>query len=160
MTERQATLLKRHINKATVAKREAFRVQIILNGAAGMSNEASARQLNTDVEPVKKWRARWQAAYPALLTFEQGLDGQPPTDTQLSNRLLMVVKDAPGRGRQKVITAAQEQQLVALSCSLPSEYGLPQSKWTKELLRQKAIELGIVSSISAQYIGVILKKKR
>jgi hypothetical protein len=159
INDRQRQLLQTHLNKATVAKRDAFRIQVILNGANGLSNEYSARQLDTDVEPVKKWRKRWLAAYAELLAFEQGFDGLPVKDSHLLRRLLSVLEDAPRSGRLKTITVEQEQQLVALSCEKPSQYGLPHSKWTYDLLRQKAIEKGIVEEISAQYISVILKKK-
>jgi hypothetical protein len=99
------------LHKATVAKRDAFRIDIILNGADGLSHEYSARQLDTDVEPVKKWRKRWLAAHAELLTFEQGFDGHPATDTQLLRRLLSVLADTPRSGRLKTITVEQEQQL-------------------------------------------------
>jgi hypothetical protein len=62
-----------------------------------LSNEYSARQLDTDVEPVKKWRKRWLAAYAELLTFEQGFDGLPVKDSHLLRRLLSVLQDAIGR---------------------------------------------------------------
>jgi len=158
LTPRQQSLLQHQLNKATVTKREAFRIQIILNGASGMSNEGSAKSLSTDVEPVKKWRTRWLQVYPELLVFEAGHNGNPPSDPQLLKRLLSVFMDAPRSGRKAIITVEQKQQIVALACEKPSDYGLPYTKWTHDLLREKAIEKGIVEEISADYLGVILKK--
>jgi putative transposase len=159
ITERQFKVLRSHLNKATVPKRDAFRIHIILNGGEGMSNVRSAQLLNTDVEPLKKWRARWEAAHAELLVFEKGLGGIAPTDNQLLKRMLTILADGQRAGRKAAITVEQKQQIVALACDKPGDYGLPHTKWTNELLRQKAIEKGIVQSISADYIGVILKKK-
>lgn len=39
VTSRQRELLEKHVRKTTVPKREAFRFRVILNGAAGMSDE-------------------------------------------------------------------------------------------------------------------------
>lgn len=159
ISERQCRLFQAHLNKATVTKRDAFRIRIILNGSRGMSNEACAKELSTDVKPIKKYRSRWLAAYPELLVFEQGLDDKKPSDTELLKRLLLVLMDAPRPGRKAIISIEQKQQIVALACEKPEDYGLPVTKWTHELLRQVAIKKGIVESISADYLGVILKKK-
>lgn len=159
ISPRQQRLLEAYLNKATVAKRDAFRIGIILNGVAGMSNERSAKALNTDVEPVKKWRSRWLHAQEELLVFEQGVEGKVPSDTQLLRRMLTIIADAARPGRKPVISVEQKQQLVALACEKPGDYGLPQTKWTNELLRRIAIEKEIVPDISADYLGVILKKK-
>ena len=161
LTDRQRRLLDQHARKTTVAQREVFRCRVILNGADGLSDERSAKQLGRKVLAFKKWRKRWLAGYDKLTRFEQGVqeqEGQGLTDLALLRQMLSVLGDALRSGRPKVITEAQEQQIVALSCERPAQYGLAVSTWTQALLAHQAIELGIVPTISAHHIGVILKK--
>lgn len=158
LTDRQRKLLEQHVRKNTVAERETFRFRVILNGADGVSDERSALGLNKAVTAIKKWRKRWKAGYDKLLRFEQGKDGKGVTDLALLREMILVLGDSPRSGRPKTITEAQEQQIVALSCEKPAKYDLPVTTWTQALLAQKAIELGILGSISAHQIGVILKK--
>jgi putative transposase len=158
ISPRQQELIEKHVRKTTVPEREAFRFRVILNGAAGMSDERSARLLGTAVDPIKKWRSRWLNGYEQLLRFEQGQDNEGVSDGKLLKAILSLVDDAPRSGRNKIITPEQEQQIVALSCEKPEQYGLPVNTWTHNLLRQKAIELGIVAAISSRYVGMILKK--
>ena len=158
LTDRQRKLLEKHAGRNMVAEHEAFRCRVILNGADGLSDERSAKQLNRKVLAIKKWRKRWKAGYDQLLRFEQGVQDQGITDLALLRQMLLLLGDLPRSGRPKVITEAQEQQIVALSCERPTKYGLAVSTWTQALLAQKAVELGILPTISVHQVGVILKK--
>lgn len=67
---------------------------------------------------------------------------------------LKFLKDKPRPGRPKDITARQRAKIVALAKSKPPE---GHDKWSLRLLAEKAVALGLVDSISHQYINQILK---
>ena len=50
------------------------RAKIILYAAAGESNSAIARRLDTQEDTVRKWRRRWHAAHSRLETAGQDAD--------------------------------------------------------------------------------------
>ncbi|MCO6486834.1 MAG: helix-turn-helix domain containing protein [Phaeodactylibacter sp.] len=64
------------------------------------------------------------------------------------------LKDKPRPGRPKDITSRQRAKIVALAKSKPPE---GHEKWSLRLLAEKAVALGLVDSISHQYINQILK---
>src|SRR5258705_1533184 len=74
VSEDQKSQLNQISKAATSSQREAFRARIILGLASGKSAEAVAKELNTSMPSVSKWRGRWS---------RQGLVG---------------LRDAPGRG--------------------------------------------------------------
>lgn len=159
ITERQRRLLAGHARRATATRREIFRISIVLNGADGLSNVASARALATTPRSVKEWRDRWASAQKELAVFAAGPSpGQPPSDLELLRYLLDIFDDRPRSGRPGVITEAQKTQIVALSCEEPSRYDLPLTGWTHELIAKTAIDKGIVDKISPRHVGTILKK--
>jgi hypothetical protein len=54
----------------------------------------------------------------------------------------------------------QKQQIVALACEKPEDYGYVMTDWTHKILAEAAVQRGIVESISASYAGRLLKNKR
>jgi len=52
----------------------------------------------------------------------------------------------------------QKQQLIALACENPQDYGLEITDWTYEMLAKTAIAKMIVETISPSHLGKILKK--
>lgn len=73
----------------------------------------------------------------------------------LSGGLDAALTDKPRSGRPVGINGAQRAKITALACS-PAPKG--HARWTLRLLADKAVELGIVSSISHNAVKEILKK--
>jgi transposase len=126
----------------------------------GSQNNAQIkRAMQISLNTVKSWRKRWTTCYAQLLVFEQGKDGTGVSDQVLLAQMLTFLEDLPRSGHPKEITLAQEQQIVALACLKPVEYGIEMTTWTHQMLAQVAITEGIVKTISSRYVGTILKKK-
>jgi putative transposase len=158
MSERQYRLLETESRKRTTLRQYGERIAILLRASQGQSNGHIKRELGLSLMTVKSWRKRWQQAYARLFAFEQGPDGQGISDSALLKQLLTVLQDLPRSGTPKIITLAQEQQLVALACRKPADFALPHTTWTHQLLAQVAIQEGLVPRISSRYVGTILKK--
>ena len=80
------------------------------------------------------------------------------SDYELLQEMLKSLNDLPRSGAPKRITLAQEQQIVALACEKPTDYGVEMTNWTLEMLAKEAIARCIIESISPRYVGEILKK--
>ena len=80
VTEDQKRQLNQISKAATSSQREAFRARIILGLASGKSAEAVAKELNTSMPSVSKWRGRWS---------REGFAG---------------LRDAAGRGRKASVS--------------------------------------------------------
>jgi transposase len=85
----QRAVLERWVRSGMTPQRLVFRSRIVLLAADGMPSKHIAAQLDTSQDTVRLWRRRFAAGGPEAL-----------------------VKDAPGRGRKRQITAAQEQQVI------------------------------------------------
>lgn len=160
LTERQKGILERHYARRSAPSHERARISIILGAHAGKSNLSLSRDLNMNPKRVERWRRRWIRGYEALCEFEQGPGGQGVSDLELLREMLSQLKDAARPGAPKTITLEQEQQIVALACRKPCDFGIPVTQWTHELLSIAAEEQGLVNKISPRYVGVILKKER
>ena len=68
---------------------------------------------------------------------------------------LEFLTDKPRSGRPIVIDGLQRAKITALACSDPPE---GYERWSLRLLADKAVELGIVESISYGEVRLILKK--
>jgi len=158
MTERHYTLLERHTRKRNTGNHEVKRIKILLKASTGQSNYSISKELSIRVETVRTWRARWAACYEQLSIFEKGKSGEGVSDLELLKRMLAILTDHPRSGKPPRITLSQKQQIVAMACRKPSEYGLPMTRWTHETLAQVAKAEKIVKSISPRYVGEILKK--
>lgn len=160
LTARQKGLLEQHLARRSTSAYESSRIAIILGAFAGQSNSALARELGINYKKVARWRKRWLASYEKLCIFEQGVQGQGISDRVLLTKMLDLLRDAARPGTPKVITLEQEQQVRTLACGKPSDYGLPVTSWTHELLAMIAKRKGLVDKISPRYVGVILKKEQ
>jgi putative transposase len=68
---------------------------------------------------------------------------------------LELIKDKPRTGRPSIFSGEQRAKITALACSeTPEGYGV----WTLSLLADKAVELGLVESISRDTVRLLLKK--
>lgn len=158
MTVRHKKLLLQLIRKHNTPQQIAKRARILMMASQGMSHSQIHRDLALSYHTVLSWRKRWLSSYESFLIFERGIDGQGVTDKELTDRLIDLLKDELRSGAPKVFTLAQRQQLVALACKKPSDFGVQMTDWTYEKLAKTAIAQGIVESISGAWLGVILKK--
>lgn len=156
----QRQLLDREVKRHQLSEQLRVRLQIILEASKGASNRALARAYAPGNVPlIRKWRNRWVAQQAKLDILESQLNGQRGMKRRLLEAMLEFVCDAPGRGVKSPFTPAQEEQIVALACSQPSDYGLADANWSQKLLAKIAVEQGIVSNISQSKICSILKKR-
>ena len=157
LSERHNKILLKERNRHTSSNQLCRRIDIILLSNNGQTNSSIARKLGTTRMTVINWRNRWVLASTKLETFEKGKDGQGVSDLELRRYLLGILKDIARSGTPKTITAAQEQQIVALACEEPIQHGVPITDWTHEMLAKTAIAKYIVSTISSSQVGRILK---
>ena len=160
MTERQYSLLSQHWAKHSLAHHIKTRIRILLLANEGYSHASIKRELRIDINTVKRWRRRWETEFDSIKAFELGESGQGVGDKALLKRMLLVVKDNPRSGAPKRITLAQEQQIIALACEKPEDYGVPITQWNREMLAHVAKAKGVVEAISPRYVSEILKKSQ
>ena len=83
----------------------------------------------------------------------------PGTCKQIRKRFqteqLELIKDKQRSGRPSIFSGEQRAKITALACSdTPEGFGV----WTLSLLADKAVELGLVESISRDTVRLVLKK--
>src|SRR5687768_1057772 len=66
----QQALLERLLRHHSSPQALVRRIQIVLAAASGLPNEQIALHLATSPKTVRRWRARWAAAQPALAAAE------------------------------------------------------------------------------------------
>lgn len=157
LNSRERTVLQSHIGSRSLSRSQHQRIRILLDTSAGKSLSSISRELGLGRMNVRLWRDRFEAGLADLRSFSAGVDGQGVSDRELFDRMLEMLSDLPRSGKPAEIGPVQVQQLVALACRKPVDYGLPHSNWTHELLAQVAIEQGIFKRISGRYVGKLLK---
>lgn len=161
LSPRQEKLLTTYRNKRNSCPVQyRRRIDIILNAAQKLNNSEISNLVEVHWHTVAKWRNCWAAEYERLCAFEAGEDGQGVKDHELLQKMLDILSDQARCGTPKRISMAQENQIVAMACRKPEEFGVPMTQWNREMLAKIAIAQGIVESISPRYISEILKKKR
>ncbi|MEK6475915.1 helix-turn-helix domain-containing protein [Catalinimonas sp. 4WD22] len=158
LNEREQSLLEKESNRKSLELRFMTRIQIIVYGFKGESGGSISSKLGVSQNTVSYWRNRWINNYERLQAFSKGVDGAGVSDGVLIKEVYRILSDAPGRGRKEDFTTAQREQIVALACEKPQDYGLPFTHWTHVTLAEEVVSRGIVESISASHIGRILKK--
>lgn len=158
MTARQYGLLDSQSKKHKTGNQQVKRIKILLQGSKGRSNYSISKDLKVSVKTVASWRRRWALAYEKLLIFERGKSGEGVSDGALLKKMLEVLKDRSRPGTPAQFTLSQKQQIVTIACRKPSEYGLPMTRWTHQMLAEVAQAEKVVESISARYVGEVLKK--
>lgn len=158
MTERQHRLLKEEAQRRTTLRQFCERIRVLLGCHSGIALKVLNKQLEVDLSFIKRWRSRWLSNYDALVKFEQGIDGKGVSDHDILAKMLEIISDHPRPGKPPSITLAQKQQLMALACEKPENYGLARTNWTHKTLAETAVEKGIFDRISPRYVGTILKK--
>lgn len=160
LSELQKELLEQEVKRHQLSEQLRVRIQIILKAAQGVTNRALMREYAPgNAKVIRKWRNRWSAKQEALQELEELLAGQRAMKKRLLEAMLSLLQDAKGRGVRSPFTAAQEEQIVAMACKKPADYGFSDENWTQKLLAKAAVEQGIVQSISQSKICSILKKR-
>lgn len=160
ISNRQYDILDKVQNSNNCGIRQHQRINIILLASQGIANKEVARLLNINLNTVKKWRNRWEIAHPKLQSFEKGLDNIGVKDTVLRKKMLEILKDSPRSGTPARITIAQKEQIVALACEQPEDYGIQKTDWTLKDLQKVVLEKQILPTITSVYIGRLLKNKQ
>ncbi|MEN0051363.1 MAG: helix-turn-helix domain-containing protein [Bacteroidota bacterium] len=144
--------------KHNTSQQKLKRIKILLKGREGQSNSQISRDLSISYKTVLKWRKRWLSEYESLQGIEEAIQKGEEKKNALSKALVKFLQDQARSGAPKTFSLAQRQQIVALCCESPKDYGLEMTDWTHEMLAKTAISKGIVPSISASHLGKILKK--
>ena len=159
MSRRQYELFSQEQRKRSIFRQNYTRISILLRANKGQSNKQIAREDGISLNTVKAWRSRWERGHKQLLAFEKGLPGHGVNDFELRQKMLELISDQPRSGAPVQISMAQKQQIVALACEDPQDYGQVMTDWTHQTLAEAAVNQGIVQSISACYVGRLLKNK-
>lgn len=141
-------LARRHSSSQQLVRR----IRIILEIASGKNNHSVANLLKIHRETVRHWRARWLAAYEALLAVEARQNEQ-----ELLAQIELILADELRSGKPAKFSLEQIVAILALACEPPEKSGYPLSHWTPKALREEAIKRQIISNISIRQVGRFLK---
>ena len=140
LTEDERRNLYRLISAGSAPARMLNRARILLKADVGKHSEAAplldreiAPMLETSTATVQRVRERF---------FRQGLDAA-------------LERSAPDRIYERSFDGRAEARLIALACSQAPE---GRERWSMRLLADKAVELGIVGSVSHETVRKTLKK--
>jgi transposase len=117
-------VLKARARRQAAPFREVVRARIVLEAAAGRTNQAIAHRLGIAPNTVTKWRKRF---------CEEGLGG---------------LRDRPRPGRPRQFPAAVVAEVKAIACELPATRGVPLGRWSLAELREEVIATGLVAEVS------------
>ena len=130
--------LQQIIRKRTEKQSIVLRANIILMADEGILYQDIAKELGVQGNTVTNWTTRWQEL----------------ADKPIQERL----QDRPRPGAPDTFSPEQLCRIIAISCESPEDYGRPITHWTHRELAEEVIKQGIVESISANYLGRLLKK--
>jgi putative transposase len=116
--------------KGKATPREVKRARILLLAHEGINDAEIVKRVEVSIQMCKQIRKRFQT---------EGLS---------------LVKDKPRSGRPSIFSGEERAKITALACSDAPEGFV----WTLSLLADKAVELGIVESISRDTVRLVLKK--
>ena len=119
------------VKKSSLSVKVFQRAQSLLALDTGQSLQQVATTVGVNYNTVASWRDRYQ---------EKGLSA---------------LEDEPRSGRPPQIDGDQRAKVTALACSTPPE---GHARWSLRLLADKAVELGVVETISYKHVGTLLKK--
>ncbi len=155
---RQRSLINKRLKQGHLSHRLHQRYELLHGMLEGKSAFSSAKDLGLRADVGVRWYTRWADNQGRLEALEVDCDGKPISDHELGKQMDLVLSDRARSGVKPRITQAQKEQIVALACKKPSDYGLPQGAWTRDTLAQVAMEQKIVDKISPSHVRNILKK--
>ena len=88
------------------------------------------------------WRRRWLEEYESLLAFERSIVVGDQVQGKLISRITNFLKDEQRSGAPKTFSLAERQQIVAMCCESPTDYGLEMTDWTHEMLAKTVVAEG------------------
>ncbi|NER00597.1 MAG: IS3 family transposase [Cyanothece sp. SIO2G6] len=159
LSDQELRVLRSHLGSRRISRGLHHRVEMIVDGACGIPALESAQRLGCCSKTVRRWRNRFASGLPDLHAFELGPDYEGVSDKALWDRMVEMLTDRPRSGKPVEIGPEAVQQIVALACQKPSDFGHPINNWTHDLLAQVAIERGIVAHLSGRYVGELLKRQ-
>jgi transposase-like protein len=131
LTPSDRITLESALPTSRVGSRYYKKMMFLLGSDKGEKVTDLSRTLDVSATNLRKWRR----------LYEQGG--------------LSFLKEKARSGRPRVIDGLQRAAITSLACSdAPEGY----ARWSLRLLANKLVELEIVPSISAETVGVILKK--
>jgi len=154
LTEAQERILKQFAQGTHVELHLKERAKIILLANTGYGNHQIERELRTTNNRVIKWRNRFNEKATYLKDIED------KTPLKLKAEITKILSDETRPGAPPKFTDIQVASIIAMSLEEPMELGLPFSHWTRELIREVAIQRGIVDDISVSQIGRFFKRER
>ncbi len=110
------------------------RARALLLADAGVSDAEILKQADISLATLKRIRKRF---------------------CESQSNVQEVVADKPKPGRPSRFSGEQRAKITALACSEAPE---GRSRWTLRLLADKAVELGLVETVSHEGVSEILKK--
>lgn len=124
LTAVDEAVLKARARAGRSQHRDVIRARIVLAAAAGTANAVIAADLGVGLDTVRKWRRRFSTG---------GVPG---------------LEDLPRSGRPRRFTAVQVAQVKALACTLPTQAGLPLSRWSSTDLAAETVNRGVAQALS------------
>jgi len=154
LSDNQKRILEQFARGTHKAQHLSQRAKIILMANEGSTNNDIERQLSLSNHTVIKWRNRFYDAFEKISKVEK------ETPLKLKDEIIKVFSDEQRQGAPTTFTDVQVAAIIALSLQDPQTLDLPFSHWTCDLLKDIAIDKGIVVSISASQIRRFLKGTR
>ena len=140
LTEQEREYLHKLISAGTAPARKLNRARILLKADVGkhtkeetLTDREIAQMLETSLATVQRARERF---------YEGGLEAA-------------LERSKPNRVYKRSLEGRAEAHLIALACSEPPR---GRNRWSFRLLADKAVELGIVESVSHESVRKTLKK--
>ena len=124
--------LEQLTGKGQVQVRVYKRARILLLADEGLDNQQIALRTASSSRTVQRIRSRYKT--------EQASGA---------------IAEKPRPGRPAKLSPEQRAKITALACSTPPE---GYARWSLRLLADRAVELELVSGVSHETVGVILKK--
>ena len=154
LSPREAAILRRLSRSRKSAASLVERARLVLLASDGMKTKDIAVELGVDRQRVRRWRNRWVRVLAARVREVELI----ADDSVLAVAIEEALSDRHRTGTPPKFTPEQEEQVRALACREPSEFGLPHSEWTRRLLAEEAARQGIVESVSIAEVGRWRKK--
>ena len=131
LSAEERNYLRHFVSTGKHSAREFLRAQILLLTDGGRTDKDIYDLLDVSTRTIERIRSRYVTG---------GLD--------------LAIWDMPRSGQPKKLSATQEAQIIAIACSDAPAGG---NHWTMELLRNEAIDRGVVDKISTEPIRILLK---
>lgn len=155
LTAQEQLVLEKACRQKTVAHRLVERSQVIL----AYSRLATQSQLSIELSRTRsfviRWINRWKQKQADRTRLREEYEQGAISQSKYEKEVLSLLSDEKRSGAPLTFSAHQRQQLLAIACQTPADFGLPFTHWTQALLSEQAQQAGIV--ISSRHLGRLLK---